>query len=258
MKAIKPNPGGNIDPEDVIGRDEIISSMWRTLDGRSINLVSERRIGKTSLLRKMAAEPIDGWHGILILVEKGYRNEPLNDMETFTLGGLSDNDALKLTRALSAGCGITISEEAEKYICSSVDNIPFFIHSIMYQLDRKGIKEAEKEDIEKVVEEIILDPVDRASIEHYEGRIYTHYPAEMQDAAFFILDTLSGEEGSQSFDVLWNDAKTQFEQIEKEKFRRVLNLLVKDHYLKMTDTGGGVVYGFNYSLIKRWWRKRRG
>ena len=50
---MKPNPGGTLDPKDIIGRDETVTKMHEILQDRSIVLVSERRIGKTSVLRKL-------------------------------------------------------------------------------------------------------------------------------------------------------------------------------------------------------------
>lgn len=57
---MKANPGGHIPPKDLIGRDEIISDIWRRLEGRSVVLSAERRMGKTSIIKKMNAEPLSG------------------------------------------------------------------------------------------------------------------------------------------------------------------------------------------------------
>lgn len=53
---MKTNPGGNISPENVVGRDQMIRRFWETLEDQSVVLVAERRIGKTTIIRKMAAE----------------------------------------------------------------------------------------------------------------------------------------------------------------------------------------------------------
>lgn len=44
-------------PEDVIGRDKLIERLWRALESQSVVLTSERRVGKTSVVRKMVAAP---------------------------------------------------------------------------------------------------------------------------------------------------------------------------------------------------------
>jgi hypothetical protein len=55
------NPGGNIDPKDVIGRDALIRQVWDSLDRQSVVMTAERRIGKTSVIRKMHAEAPPDW-----------------------------------------------------------------------------------------------------------------------------------------------------------------------------------------------------
>lgn len=54
---LRVNPGGTLIPAQVVGRDAFIASIWRTLAHRSVLLTSERRMGKTSVMRKMSAEP---------------------------------------------------------------------------------------------------------------------------------------------------------------------------------------------------------
>jgi len=57
---LKVNPGGALEPAQVVGRDEFIASLWRSLETRSVLLTSERRMGKTSVMRKMEAEAPSG------------------------------------------------------------------------------------------------------------------------------------------------------------------------------------------------------
>ena len=53
---MKANPGGEIAPEEVIGRDRLIERLWETLESQSVVLVAERRIGKSCIDKKMDAE----------------------------------------------------------------------------------------------------------------------------------------------------------------------------------------------------------
>lgn len=53
---MKANPGGQIAPGDVIGRDALIEQLWHIVERQSLILIAERRMGKTSILRKMVAE----------------------------------------------------------------------------------------------------------------------------------------------------------------------------------------------------------
>ena len=57
---MKANPGGQIPPSEVIGRDELIQRLWGILERQSLVLSAERRMGKTCVIKKMIAdEPQD-------------------------------------------------------------------------------------------------------------------------------------------------------------------------------------------------------
>lgn len=58
---MKANPGGQIDCKEVVGRDAIIEQIWDTLDQQSLRMNAERRIGKTTIIKKLCAEPRSGW-----------------------------------------------------------------------------------------------------------------------------------------------------------------------------------------------------
>ena len=53
----KANPGGQSPPEEIVGRQEAIASLWDRLRQQSLIFSGERRIGKSSILKKMTAEP---------------------------------------------------------------------------------------------------------------------------------------------------------------------------------------------------------
>jgi hypothetical protein len=53
---MRTNPGGTLAPEEVVGRDALIADLWDKLERHSVMMTAERRIGKTSVLRKMLAQ----------------------------------------------------------------------------------------------------------------------------------------------------------------------------------------------------------
>ncbi|MEK7254340.1 MAG: AAA family ATPase [Bacteroidota bacterium] len=55
--------------KNIIGRDEECRRLWKILDRQSVVLASLRRIGKTCTLKKMAAEPQEGWQTVLYIVQ---------------------------------------------------------------------------------------------------------------------------------------------------------------------------------------------
>lgn len=58
---MKPNPGGQLAPDNIVGRDALIAQLWTILEGRSIYMNDLRRVGKTMIMRKMEAHPPKGW-----------------------------------------------------------------------------------------------------------------------------------------------------------------------------------------------------
>lgn len=58
---MKSNPGGQIDVKAAIGRDQLIQTLWESIEQQSLIITAERRIGKTTVIKKMRAEPAAGW-----------------------------------------------------------------------------------------------------------------------------------------------------------------------------------------------------
>lgn len=58
---MKPNPGGQLDPANIVGRDDLVTRMWEILDGRNIYMNDVRRVGKTQVLIKMKGTVPEGW-----------------------------------------------------------------------------------------------------------------------------------------------------------------------------------------------------
>lgn len=63
------NPGGIVAPSEVMGRDALIDRLWKRLQKQRLVLSAERRIGKTTILKKMEAEPKPGFRLIYRDVE---------------------------------------------------------------------------------------------------------------------------------------------------------------------------------------------
>jgi hypothetical protein len=57
---MRTNPGGALAPNEVVGRDRLIEKLWSILERQSLVLTAERRMGKTSIVKKMEAEPQSG------------------------------------------------------------------------------------------------------------------------------------------------------------------------------------------------------
>lgn len=58
---MKPNPGGMLQLNDIVGRDSLVTYLQTALDQQSILLVAERRTGKTHVLEKFKATAPKTW-----------------------------------------------------------------------------------------------------------------------------------------------------------------------------------------------------
>lgn len=67
---MRANAGGQLSPEEVIGRDDLIKQIWKVLEKQSVVLYSERRIGKTCVIKKMEAETSKGFKAIYFDLEQ--------------------------------------------------------------------------------------------------------------------------------------------------------------------------------------------
>jgi hypothetical protein len=76
---MKANPGGHVSPENVMGRDPLITRLWSTLEQLGIVLVAERRMGKSSIINKMKAEPQQG--ALVLLSDVEGVSRPLEFVE---------------------------------------------------------------------------------------------------------------------------------------------------------------------------------
>jgi hypothetical protein len=54
---------------NVFGRDRLIEQMWKKLGTKSLRFTAERRIGKTTVMQKMEAEPPDGTYVLFLDLE---------------------------------------------------------------------------------------------------------------------------------------------------------------------------------------------
>lgn len=88
MKAQTANPGGVLDPAEVVGRDKLVARLWAVLEKRSLYITAERRMGKTSVVRdKMSKEPPIGVR--MVYLDVSQASSPLDFVEKL-LNGCSD------------------------------------------------------------------------------------------------------------------------------------------------------------------------
>jgi hypothetical protein len=67
---MKAAPGAQLPIENIFGRDQFIENLWHVLEGNSVLMEAERRIGKTSILHKMASQPPANWELVSLDLER--------------------------------------------------------------------------------------------------------------------------------------------------------------------------------------------
>lgn len=104
---MKPNPGGVLTGEAIIGREQEVEKIWRALENQSVVLTSERRVGKTCVLRKLFDHPKNDWAPILYFVES--KRHPVEFIEglyeSLLSHGMIESKLIKVRRLYSKYVG---------------------------------------------------------------------------------------------------------------------------------------------------------
>ena len=69
MKSVKAGFFSNLLTGQIWDREALMADLWRTLDNQSVYFTGERRMGKTSVINKMRADPASGKRMIYLDVE---------------------------------------------------------------------------------------------------------------------------------------------------------------------------------------------
>ncbi|GAA4468599.1 hypothetical protein [Novipirellula rosea] len=147
------------DVKNVVGRDRLISRIWQKLETGSLRFTAERRIGKTTVMKKMAIEPREGWQVVFIDLEgvaspEGFAEALLAKIRPLmpvgqsghhwfqkfldTVGGTEIGGVIKLPEFSKMGWRPTI-EQAFEGICSQLgdakllllfDELPYMLQKI--------------------------------------------------------------------------------------------------------------------------------
>ncbi|XZE17960.1 hypothetical protein SH449x_003241 [Pirellulaceae bacterium SH449] len=222
---MKANPGGNLAPEGVYGRDHLIALLWERLENQSILMDAERRIGKTQILRKMLMQPKPGWRPI-------YRNvEQVHSAQEFA--ELVYNDVQSFL-----GSGTRAKNFIQKFLEDNETD----------HLNLKG----------RTWKKLLTSAIEDLMASKRPERLVFFW-----DEMPWMVQSIQRNEGSKSaVEVLDTIRSLRHEQVEFRVIftgsiglHHVLGRLSADHYLSR-DTKGG--YRFRFPLIRRWWRLDRG
>ncbi len=200
------------------------------------------------------------------LLHRGYRNDPTNDMITFSLEGLAPEYAQELARqgleALVKDGDLELQSpvpDLAAAIAEATDGLPYYVN---YCVDRltEVRQPIEIRHVPEAADSLILDPEDTAHFEHYAERIEAYYLFDetADELAFAILKTLSHADEPMSEAAIQEAVAAEVVVTSENLFQKTLKLLVKDHYLTRSVSDGDRSYRFKYGIVQRWWYKNRG
>jgi len=197
-----------------------------------------------------------GLHNVITALQRaGYKNAPTNDMYKKDVPPLSPADAKVLAMKLLVGEGIKTDnfEETSRAIASAADNIPYFIHHIIYDMLQQD-EPIDATTPDKIVNNYLRDPEDPWDLYHYRVRIDNYYQQQEIPIALNLLDILAVASEPILFNDLYDRLQDRLPNSDIEQTRNVLLLIGRDHYVIQEENG----YCFRYALIKSYWQLHRG
>ncbi len=232
-----------------------------------LDVLRDHRVADDSGKLRMVFTGSIGLHLVISeLLHRGYRNDPTNDMVTFSLEGLAPKDAMEL-----AGQGIEAlvddgdleldapPQELAAAIAEATDGLPYYVN---YCVDRltEIAGPIELGHVPEAVESLILDPEDTAHFEHYAERIEVYYLFDKaaEELAFAILKILCHADEPMPEEAIRDTVAVELDLSSENLLLKTLALLVKDHYLVRAVRDGERSYRFKYEIVQRWWLKNRG
>jgi hypothetical protein len=110
---VRCNPGGALQPHEVIGREAFAEGLWRAIAVQGVLLTAERRMGKTSLLKKLRAEERAGY----VLVSRNVQSIGSADL----FANRVVEDLRSALPGLVAGPGLRARAGVRKFVVGGVE-----------------------------------------------------------------------------------------------------------------------------------------
>ncbi len=274
LRAILNDIRDNFDERVVFLWDELPLMISNIKDDSGVKTAMEvldelrdHRVADASGKLRMVYTGSIGLHLVISeLLHKGYRNDPTNDMVTYSLEGLETKHAENLAKqglqALAGEGEIELIGPINKIteaICEGTNRLPYYINYTVVRLSEINQPIA-IQNVEAAIDSLILDPEDPAHFRHYAERIEAYYlfHEHAKTLAFILLEILCQYEKPTPEDDLWNMAAAEMVLTDKRFFQKVLEMLMHDHYLNRLFEHNKRKYVFKYDIIRRWWLKNRG
>ncbi len=206
----------------------------------------------TSKLRFIFCGSI-GFNVVLDWLTKKHRylGNPTNNMYTYVLKEMSDQDAAALCHHLGEQFHIQNADNCYFHIAESVQNLPFYIDLIFKELRLKKLHSPTRKEVEQVISDLVLDASGNGHFDHYRERLEAYYNEEERRLGYFILQLVASEEETLTRATIREAVKVEFPEYSSESVSEVIKDLMRDLYLQMDEQ---MRFGFRYQLLRRWWR----
>lgn len=274
LKAILNDIQENFDERVVFLWDELplmIANIKDDLEAKTamelLDVLRDHRVADDSGKLRMVYTGSIGLHLVISeLFHRGYRNDPTNDMVTYSLEGLEPAYAQELAcqglQGLIEESEVVLHDslgDVAQAIAEATDGLPYYINYTVDHLTEMG-HPITTADVAGAIDSLILDPEDTAHFGHYAERIEAYYVfhEQAEALAFAILQTLCHTDQPMTEEAIWDAAVVQMELTDRNLFQKTLAMLMKDHYLQRDIQGEERTYRFKYDIIRRWWLKNRG
>lgn len=247
---MKANPGGRIEPDEALGREDLVDQLWTILESQSVYMNAERRIGKTTILNILESSPKKGWspaktdleacHTALDFAKTVYaqihhffgtKQKALRRAREFynQIGGTEIGGVLRLPdsktgewKTLLQECFRDLHEahgETETRILFLWDEVPFMIDNILNREDEKTAMEVldTLRFARQTFPEIRIIMTGSVGLHHVLAKLkesgYANAP--VNDMAAFEVPALSPEAGTRLARMLFEGEKIECKEIDK-------------------------------------------
>ena len=182
--------------------------------------------------------------------EYRYTAEPFNDMKSYVLEAMSDEDAQFLCECLALSGYDFVDDKTQciKQICQQTENLPFYINKT-FEIFRSCFNaQITLKNSKAALDELLANVNDDEVFEQLDSRIAIYYPKESELMAT-VLDYLSGQTKPKEEDEIVRSIDFSAKEI-----KAILRVLCKDQYLNRTIKNEKKYYQFKYKLFKQWWK----
>ncbi|MEV7767999.1 hypothetical protein [Microbacterium sp. NPDC086615] len=190
-----------------------------------------------------------GFHHVLRAI--GATQGDINSLTNLPLGPLAESESWELANRLLLGAGCApgdIDDESVRTHAEECGAIPFLMHHLGLLIEQRGWRAPTPAQVRSAFVDLLNDHDGSHAVDHFVERLDENYGANAA-LARAILDAIA-----QGGAVTASEIATQFSNAATaEDIGQILDLLTRDHYLRMTSRR----FEWRYTVIKRIWAHRR-